>query len=111
MTGCCCLFLSENIKSYTQKSGKSFEVSFDLPSDSCFIYFMPKSGNGHMEHTIVTRGRLHFDWFDQECSDFELLPPCGLVKDDLLPSCSGTFTFKDGNGNTALQADLEVERE
>lgn len=64
-----------------------------------------------MEHTIVTRGRLHYDWFDQECSDFELLPPCGLVKDELLPSCSGTFTFKDGNGNTALQADLEVERE
>lgn len=111
MTGCCCLFLPENIKSYRLKTGKRFEVSFDLPSASCFIYFMPQGEHGQMGHRIVTRGRLDYDRFGQECSGFELLRPCGLVNEDLLPACSGTFTFKDANTNTALQADLEVERE
>lgn len=111
MRACCCLFVSENVKSYSQKSGERFQVSYDLPADSCFIYFRPDGNDHYREHNIVSRGMIDRDWYRQPCSGLELVPPCGLVNEDLQTSCAGTFTFKDGDFNAALQADLTVECE
>lgn len=103
------MFLSENIQSYTVKSGDRFEVAFKLPPDSCNILLSLESQNHFPAHRIVTEGRLDWERLHQECSGFELLPPCGLVFDSVETSCTGTFFFNDGDAKTALQADLKVE--
>lgn len=106
------MFLSENIESYTVKSGNRFQVSFKLPPDSCNILLSLESQAFHPKHQIVTGGRLDSDRLYQDCTGFELLEnQCGLVFYDIPTSCSGTFFFKDGNDNTALQADVKVECE
>lgn len=84
-------------------------MSFELPPDYCNIVMRFESENHYPGHRIVTRGRLDWDRYDLECSGFELLPPCGLVIEDLQTSCTGTLTFLDGNRNTALVVDLTVE--
>lgn len=109
MMDCWCSFLSERTSSYTKKSGDMFEVFFELPPDSCNIRLSLEKENHYTQHRIVTRGRLDSGMFHQDCSGYELRRPCGLVFDYIETSCTGTFTFKDGNGSVALVADLTVE--
>ena len=44
-----------------------------------------------------------------DCIGFELIKPCGILKEDLQMSCQGRYEIRDQDGDTALVMILEME--
>ncbi|XP_028315479.1 uncharacterized protein LOC114471096 isoform X1 [Gouania willdenowi] len=94
---------SEN---FEVKSFHPFAFTVNLEPSSCNIYFTPESKD---EVPIVRQGRALWEFYNCGCQGLNLLKPCGIENDNLLPSCSGRFTVKDNDKQTAMVVTLTVE--
>ncbi|KAM4585849.1 uncharacterized protein V3H82_004837 [Fundulus diaphanus] len=90
-------------RNITRKTDQKLSITFNLPSSSCNIYFIPRDGP---KAEIVRRGQLQDK---SACGEFTLLEPCGALNKAVQSSCSGQFVVRDHNDDQALVMFVEVE--
>ncbi|KAL3044887.1 hypothetical protein OYC64_013207 [Pagothenia borchgrevinki] len=92
------------IRTSELKAGAQLSFNFDLEPNDCNIHFF-----GEPSFVIVLHGKLQRDLYEFDCSGFELIKPCGILKEDLQMSCQGRYEITDQDGDTALVMILEME--
>ncbi|XP_051275594.1 uncharacterized protein LOC127374401 isoform X2 [Dicentrarchus labrax] len=81
-------------------------IKFPLELNSCNIRFFQEYDERGTE--IVKHGR-QLDFYDSECTGWEMIKPCSLGIKYAQKACSGRYLGVDQNGHTALEATLEEE--
>ncbi|XP_072251904.1 uncharacterized protein [Leuresthes tenuis] len=95
-----------NTRTLSLTPGEQLRFTFDLPPNSCNIYFFPEGGD--RETQIVRHGRL-LDSNQRGCAGSQLLKPCGILNEAVQESCAGHFEIRDNNDDTALRVSLEIK--
>ncbi|XP_023251820.1 uncharacterized protein LOC111646536 [Seriola lalandi dorsalis] len=103
------LEVTESTRSFTRYPGRELSFTFDLEPSSCNIYYFPDQNEGLRNPTIVREGRLQEDLGHFGCGGFELLKPCGILKEFLQMSCSGRFEVRDQDDDKAFVVYLYME--
>ncbi|XP_051275598.1 uncharacterized protein LOC127374402 [Dicentrarchus labrax] len=93
-------------KLYKVKLNDMVKFVFPLELNSCNIQFFHESDERGTE--IVKHGQ-QLDFYDSECTGWEMIRPCSLGIKHTQTACSGRYLGVDQNGHTALEATLEVE--
>ncbi|KAK1903587.1 Glutamate 5-kinase [Dissostichus eleginoides] len=91
------------IRTSELKAGAQLSFNFDLEPNDCNIHFF-----GEPSFDIVRHGKLQ-NLYENDCIGFELIKPCGILKEDLQMSCQGRYEIRDQDGDTALVMILEME--
>ncbi|KAK5897112.1 hypothetical protein CesoFtcFv8_010203 [Champsocephalus esox] len=94
------------IRTSELKAGAQLSFNFDLEPNDCNIHFF-----GEPSFDIVLHGKLQSHLYENDCIGFELIKPCGILKEDLQMSCQGRYEIRDQDGDTVLVMILEMEAE